>query len=270
MTASPDLDRLLRTYLQDGPVELPDASFDAIRDRIERTRQRVVLGQWRLPDLNKIVAFGAATASVVIVAVIGVQFLSGPNVVAPPGPTPTPVPSAPHSLDPSLSSYSAVDMPRIALTSGPYLTANPALDGVVPDDQEFGRVALNLPLPPGRAGFDESAFVEGRASHLNTTDTGGYVSWVVLFETIGAGDLAYHFVVGEHQSAAGWGLDPLDSPTLGFESEYFSGPAYGWDTTTVYVWREDGLVLAAVGVGEHDPAVVEAIAFEMDARATER
>ena len=44
MTPPHDLDRELTAFLWDGPTELPDPSFDAVRDRMETTRQRVVLG----------------------------------------------------------------------------------------------------------------------------------------------------------------------------------------------------------------------------------
>ena len=58
MTAPHDLDRQLDAFLTDGPTELPDPSFDAVRDRMEATRQRVVIGPWRMPDMNKFVPIG--------------------------------------------------------------------------------------------------------------------------------------------------------------------------------------------------------------------
>ena len=36
MTAPHDLDRLLDAFLADGPTELPDRSFDAVRDPSNR------------------------------------------------------------------------------------------------------------------------------------------------------------------------------------------------------------------------------------------
>ena len=47
MTEQHDLDRQLNAFLLNGPTSLPDSSFDAVRDRTEQTRQRVVLGPWR-------------------------------------------------------------------------------------------------------------------------------------------------------------------------------------------------------------------------------
>ena len=36
-------------YLDTGPTQLPDRSFDAVREAIDDTRQRVVIGPWRTP-----------------------------------------------------------------------------------------------------------------------------------------------------------------------------------------------------------------------------
>ncbi len=90
MTAHNDLDRQLNDFLRDGPTELPYESFDAVRDRTEQTRQRVVIGPWRLPDMNKIVGFGLAAAAVVAVVLIGSQvsaLIRADSVLRPPQPS---------------------------------------------------------------------------------------------------------------------------------------------------------------------------------------
>ena len=80
MTARDDLDRQLDAYLVDGPVELPEPSFYAVRDRTESARQRVVIGPWRTPDImNKLIPIGLGAAAVVVVLVIGAQFLGFPD-----------------------------------------------------------------------------------------------------------------------------------------------------------------------------------------------
>jgi hypothetical protein len=100
MTAPHDLDRQLQAFLTDGPTELPDPSFDAVRDRMEATRQRVVIGPWRFPDMNKFVPIGLGAAAVVVALVLGTQFLGRPAPggaggapSAEPSATPTPSPS---------------------------------------------------------------------------------------------------------------------------------------------------------------------------------
>ena len=107
MTAPHDLDRQLRAFLADGPTELPDPSFDAVRDRMETTRQRVVLGPWRVPDMSKFVPYALGAAAVVVALAVGIQFLrpaepSGPAAVpsAQPSALPSPTPAASPSSRP--------------------------------------------------------------------------------------------------------------------------------------------------------------------------
>ena len=105
MTRNNDLDRQLTDFLRGGPEELPHQSFDAVRDRTDHTGQRVVIGPWRLPDMNKIVTIGLAAAALAVAVFIGAQVLgspggglgsppsSTPDATATPEPTPTPEPS---------------------------------------------------------------------------------------------------------------------------------------------------------------------------------
>jgi hypothetical protein len=111
MTAHHDLDRQLSDFLRDGPDELPYASFDAVRDRTELTRQRVVIGPWRLPEMNKIVTIGLGAAAVVVLVFVGAQFFGSSTGIGGQGggptatiePTPTPEPSVPSTTAPPLT-----------------------------------------------------------------------------------------------------------------------------------------------------------------------
>jgi len=103
MTARDDLDRQLDTFLSDGPTELPDPSFYAVRHRTESTRQRVVIGPWRMPDpMNRFAAIGLGTAAVVVALVVGMQVLrpSAPGGVGSAS-SPTPAPTATTAPSPS-------------------------------------------------------------------------------------------------------------------------------------------------------------------------
>lgn len=96
MTTDHDLDRQLDAFLRRGPNDLPAASFDAVRDRIDQTGQRVVIGPWRIADtMNKYVSLGLGAAAVVAALVIGAQVL-GPQAPGSVGgaPSPTPIASA--------------------------------------------------------------------------------------------------------------------------------------------------------------------------------
>lgn len=103
MTAHRDLDQQLDAFLREGPIDLPDTSFDAVRDRTEQTRQRVVLGPWRFPDMSKFLAVSLGAAAVVVAFVIGAQLLRSPSseVGADPTDTATPEPTREPAASPS-------------------------------------------------------------------------------------------------------------------------------------------------------------------------
>jgi hypothetical protein len=118
MSAQRDLDRQLTAFLADGPTTLPDASFDAVRDRTEQTRQRVVLGPWRVPNVSKLVPIGLGAAAVIAVLFLGSQFIGSPssNVGGPASQPPATVaPSeAPASAAPASAAPSPVSTPPLA------------------------------------------------------------------------------------------------------------------------------------------------------------
>ena len=155
MTAPHDLDRQLAAFLTDGPTELPDPSFDAVRDRMETTRQRVVLGPWRVPDMSKFVPYALGAAAVVVALVVGIQFLrpaapSGPAAVPSVQPTATPSPTATPVAEATPAPIPADGSMR----PGTYVTRPlPA-----PDDA----LALTFTVPAGWHGFgDRTIFPDG-------------------------------------------------------------------------------------------------------------
>lgn len=94
MTASRDPDRLIQTFFEEGLDELPDPVYDAVRDRIEQTGQRAVIGPWRTSIMSNNMKYGLAAAAV-IVAIIGLRTLAvGPT----PGSSPSAEPSATASV----------------------------------------------------------------------------------------------------------------------------------------------------------------------------
>jgi hypothetical protein len=103
MTAPRDPDRLIHAFLNEGLDELPDPVYDAVRNRIEQTRQRAFIGPWRTSFMTKAMKYGLAAAAVVVIAIIGYQFLGNSNTGGP-GPTsPSPSPSATGRPTPSPS-----------------------------------------------------------------------------------------------------------------------------------------------------------------------
>jgi hypothetical protein len=105
MTASRDTDRLIRAFLDEGTTELPDVAFDAVRRDIHRTRQRVVIGPWREPDMSNLARVAIAAAAVIAVGFAWVNFgpSQSPGVAGRPSPSPAISPAPSPSAAPSVS-----------------------------------------------------------------------------------------------------------------------------------------------------------------------
>ncbi len=99
MTRDSDLIGLLEDYLDDfeGHTPLPDATRDGIRARLPSTTQRPAWWSgWRFPEMNNTVRMGLAGAAVLVLAILGIQFLApGGGIGGPSEATPTvdPTPS---------------------------------------------------------------------------------------------------------------------------------------------------------------------------------
>ena len=74
MTTPRNTDQLIKAYLAAGPVELPDRSFDIVRDEIEHTRQRPAFPRLGIPALSDSARLVGAAAAVLI-AVVAVNLI---------------------------------------------------------------------------------------------------------------------------------------------------------------------------------------------------
>src|SRR3954462_13881240 len=100
MTARRDRDRLIDAFLQEGAEQLHDQVYDAVRTNIDHTRQRAVIGPWRLPTLNKLVPIALGAAVVVAVLVVGARLLpAAPGGTV--GGAPTAIPTAAPTIAPT-------------------------------------------------------------------------------------------------------------------------------------------------------------------------
>jgi hypothetical protein len=238
MNRERDFDLTLRHWLDDGADQAPERFVWAALDKVERTAQR---GARQASLEGFLMKFKSAApylgvAAAIVLALAAYQVFVGPDVGdAGPSPSPSPTPRL----------LTSADLPNIVLTE-----AN-APDGLTVDATESGALALVVPLRPGGPIIDQTAFVDALQTNLNSTETGGYVSWSALFETAAAAEVAFTFLVDEHGSA-GWGmLRSSVDPGLGDESVTYTGAAYDiFSRNIVHLWRVDNLVLAAVAVGD--------------------
>ena len=174
MTAPHDLDRQLNAFLTDGPTELPDPSFDAVRDRMEATRQRVVIGPWRMPDMNKFVPVALGAAAVVVALVIGAQVL-GPPAPGGAGAAPSATPSP--TLEPTVADPSASAGTGLPVGSSYVLIDEGGVRGTVtvPGPGWFGdggilaRDDVDTPAGAGMITFTGELYVYGDPCAWSTT-----------------------------------------------------------------------------------------------------
>ena len=93
-----DFDRTAQLWLEDGPTVMSDRALQAALDEIHLTRQRRARWPaWRIFDMNSTIRLAIGAAVVLVVAVIGINFVptgsgAGGGPAASPTPTPTPIP----------------------------------------------------------------------------------------------------------------------------------------------------------------------------------
>ena len=143
MTRRDDLDQQLSAFLREGPADLPDPSFDAVRDRIEQTRQRAVIGSLGVPDMNKFLAIGLGTAAVVVAVLIGSNLLGGGS--PPPGGAPSES-AAPSEAEPSVAPSEVASSAGADrnLPEGPFVWFDPA-SPVDPDVDDGPPITVTIP-----------------------------------------------------------------------------------------------------------------------------
>jgi hypothetical protein len=133
MTASRDPDHLIQQFLLEGAEQLPDQVYDAVRSEIEQQRQRVVIGPWRMPNMNKLVPIGLVAAAAVVALVVGTRLLGPPASSGVGG-----VPSVQPSVAPSPSAAPSVARPSAQVggtAPGPFVfsgVGGPAITATIP------------------------------------------------------------------------------------------------------------------------------------------
>ena len=161
MSTERETTRIVRSWLEDGVTALPDRVLDVVLDQLPATQQRRPFWRaWRFPNMNSPVRYAIAAAAVLVVALVGYQFLPSNNLGS--GGR-SPAPSA--SLAPTLGPTAAPSDPLLPLT----------------DDLDAGRyrpytdLALTVDAPVGWA-----TCCENPASIIH--DGGETLSAAIFFE----------------------------------------------------------------------------------------
>jgi hypothetical protein len=158
-----DVTRVVRSWLDEGAAALPDRVLDTVLDQLPTIPQRRSWwAAWRRPDMNNSIRIGLAAAAVVVIALIGYQLLTGPNVG---GPAPVETPSVAPS-----------DAPAETPTAEPVSAIPPA------GELAIGRHAMTL----GGVPLSIEIFTDGWISNgefgidkgnQDTPDAAGFIFW---------------------------------------------------------------------------------------------
>jgi hypothetical protein len=135
MSTDRDVTRIVRSWLEEGATALPDRVLDNVLDRLPATHQRRPLWPVRkVGAMNTPIRTAIAAAAVLVVAVLGLNFIprqggvGGPTLTASPSPTPspasTPSPSAVPSPSGTRGALNQLDTPT-TLKPGTYRVADP-------------------------------------------------------------------------------------------------------------------------------------------------
>jgi hypothetical protein len=183
VSAERDVNRIVRSWMDEGATALPDRVLDAVLDQIPATPQRRATW-WRVQryvEMNKFVAIGLATAAaIVVLALIGLNLIPG----AGPGPGGEP------SVAPSAATTPAAFSNTTALPPGPVV-----IDGAFP-------LTIVFDLPEGWVKRDNGAAL---ASVTVSADdmSPEWVEWFIV-------DNAF----ADPCHSAGGPLDPAVGPSV--------------------------------------------------------
>jgi hypothetical protein len=134
MTTSRDLDQVLERYLQDGPDELADRSYDDVRTAVDHIQQRTVIGPWRTPQMPHFARLAAVGVVAFVLSLAGIYLVPMSSNI---GQQASPPPS------PTATSFQMVETQDfIALAPGTYVTGRPFL------------VRATFTLPPMQDGWE--------------------------------------------------------------------------------------------------------------------
>ena len=167
MTTERDVNRIVRSWMDEGVTALPDYVLDAVLDQLPATPQRRSTWLARRFSImnNNIVRVGLASAAVILVALVGIYLVGGSNVGSPPEATPSP------TQTPAPTPAAIPLVPTGALDPGTYLMPMP-----------YGGMAFAFTLPAGWENPPGDGFIRKNrdsTSVLETTTGVNFAAWRV-------------------------------------------------------------------------------------------
>lgn len=98
-----EVNRAIRSWLHQDRHEDVSRVAGAVLDEVETIPQRRAMWwpAWRAPIMNKVLTYGLGAAAVVLILVVGAQYLGSPNGLLGAHPTPTAMPTPTLTPEPS-------------------------------------------------------------------------------------------------------------------------------------------------------------------------
>jgi hypothetical protein len=119
MSSDRDTTRIVRSWLEEGVVALPDRVLDGVLDQLPATRQRRSLWRWLgIVDVSANARLAMTAAAAVVVAIAGIAVMAsvvGPVGPGAPSPTPTRTPPPTPAILPSPAGEATLTPGRYAL-----------------------------------------------------------------------------------------------------------------------------------------------------------
>jgi hypothetical protein len=220
-----DLERIVRSWLDEGVTVLPDRVLDAVLEQVPATPQhRLLWPVQRILTMNTYARVGLAAATVVLAAVIGIGLFGRSVGGPPPGPTPSSTPPAQATCQSNVST------------------------GVLPDWARAGFTAAqpSMPYEIGRSGEIAAIIFGDPLTAPPPTNHGNKILWVARHPTAAARlDISAQRMDGEARVG-----DPVKQSVVGGPGPSLVDlPAPGcWRFTLRWADQTDTLDLEYIGV----------------------
>ena len=185
-----DIDRVLATWMADGPAAIPDRVVDIVAARIGVQRQRRTWPFPRRTTVTTQIKLIAALAAALVVAVVGYNLL--PGTAGPGGPTTGPTPTAQPTAAPTAAAPTAaastaaavLDLPDGVLQEGRYRIGLSFIDPTL---------SVVAEVPAGWNGFPDVAAVtsaegENKGALVSFMEVDGLFSDPCQWDLNGSGD----------------------------------------------------------------------------------